>query len=279
MCSQTPRTEAEWKEVQAKFYKKWNFPQCLGAMDGKHVRIKCPPNGGSAYFNYKGFHSIVLFAIVDAAYKFIYHEVGAEGRTGDATIWNESNFKDCLERGLWNTPPPLLAPRTQTPIPSLIVADSAFALSPQLMKPYPERDLTYPRRVLNYRLSRARRVVENAFGILACRFGIFQTTILQHPASAKKFVLAAMALHNYLRDKKDQQYCGPGAVDYEQGIDHILVQGQWRQVPHANLHGLQNGVGGAQHQHASGAEVRDTLKEYFLNDGAVPWQATRAYNC
>lgn len=61
-------------------------------MDGKHVRIKCPPKGGSAYYNYLKYHSIVLFAIVDADYKFLYHEVGAEGRVGDATIWNQSNF-------------------------------------------------------------------------------------------------------------------------------------------------------------------------------------------
>ena len=68
-------------------------------MDGKHVRITCPRNAGSQYFNYLGFHSFVLFALVDAEYKFLYFEVGAPGRVGDSTIWNASKLKRALESG------------------------------------------------------------------------------------------------------------------------------------------------------------------------------------
>ena len=92
------------------------------------------------YYNYCGFHSIVLLALVDATYRFLYYEVGAQGRVGDATIWNASNLKRDLEleNGRLNTPPALATPQTNIPIPSLIVADSVLALSPKLMKPYPE---------------------------------------------------------------------------------------------------------------------------------------------
>ena len=137
---QQPSTKEEWTAIQDQFFEKWDFPQCLGALDGKHVRIQCPPRAGSTYFNYLGYHSIVLFAVVDANYKFIYYEVGAPGRVGDATIWNKSPLKTALDDDKLYAPDPRTTPGRSRPIPSLIAADSAFALSLRLMKPYPEKN-------------------------------------------------------------------------------------------------------------------------------------------
>lgn len=73
-------SEQRWLETAEGFQKEANFPNCLGALDGKHVRIVKPDLAGSQYFNYKKFHSIVLFVVADAYYQFSYVEVGSCGR-------------------------------------------------------------------------------------------------------------------------------------------------------------------------------------------------------
>ena len=55
-----PTTPGEWRAISDKFAERWNIPHTCGALDGKHVNCKCPPNSGSLYYNYKGFYSIVL---------------------------------------------------------------------------------------------------------------------------------------------------------------------------------------------------------------------------
>lgn len=69
---QVPNTQEEWGNQAKKFEELWNFPMCLGAIDGKHVAIKAPPKQGSMYYNYKNFHSIVLMAIASADYKLLH---------------------------------------------------------------------------------------------------------------------------------------------------------------------------------------------------------------
>ena len=89
---QCPRTSDAWKQVAAEFSSRWNCHHTLGAIDGKHVAIRCPKNGGSLYFNYKGFHSIILLALVDAKYKFLWVDVGTNGSSSDAQIFNDCDL-------------------------------------------------------------------------------------------------------------------------------------------------------------------------------------------
>lgn len=83
-------TEEVWKKIAERFKTMWHFPNCIGAIDGKHINIKCPINAGSTYYNYKGSHSIVLVTIVDVDYKLITIDIGSFGRNSDGGIFSNS---------------------------------------------------------------------------------------------------------------------------------------------------------------------------------------------
>jgi len=85
-------TEEVWKNSEIGFRELWNFPNCIGSIDEKHVRIKCPPKTGSSFFCYKNFFSIVLLGIVDPNYKFLIVDIGSYGRHSDSSIFENSSF-------------------------------------------------------------------------------------------------------------------------------------------------------------------------------------------
>lgn len=70
----------DWKTISDGFMTSWQFSNCLGAIDGRHMRVQAPRNSGSNYFNYKQFFSMVMMATCDAQYKFTWVDVGQYGR-------------------------------------------------------------------------------------------------------------------------------------------------------------------------------------------------------
>lgn len=259
---QTPKSAEEWKRVAKEFQENWNYPFCLGAIDGKHVAIKPPPNSGSVYFNYKHFFSIVLLAVVDANYKFLYVDIGAPGRSGDAGVYANSALKQALDANRLELPDEDESDEENPSCKYHLIGDDAFPLSERMMKPFSHRQLEKDKQIFNYRLSRARRVVENAFGILANRFRVFLSTIALAPEKVEIIVLAACCLHNYLVQHSVATYTSQLSSDNTGATSSLSNRFE--------LTALQKGY----QRNASwkAKYQRDGLKTYFVTDGAVPWQ-------
>lgn len=122
------------------------LPWCPG---WKHICMECPKNGGSAYYNYKNFHSIVLLAACHAKYCFTLVDAGSYGRENGAAILSGPS-------GLRIPSPRLVGNCT---LLYVLTGDEIFPLKPWFMKPYPGRSLDELRQVYNYILSRAGRTI------------------------------------------------------------------------------------------------------------------------
>lgn len=261
----TPTEPKQWKAIADQFEAKWQFPHTLGALDGKHVPIRCPKNGGSLYYNYKGYHSIVLMALVDADYRWV--NIGAQGGFSDAQIWNQSDLKQAIERGLMGLPTATPFPGDDKPLGYYIIADDAFGMRTWLMKPFSRRCLSYEERIFNYRLSRSRRVVENAFGILANRFRCLLSVMNQEPETVHVIVFACVCLHNIMR----MRYPGDQNLLLDQEDErHQVIPGAWRDG--VNMDDLQITRGG--NMDTFDAKQQRLYMKHYLNSpvGCVPWQ-------
>lgn len=270
-CLKCPKTLDEWNNVAEGFARKWNYFNCVGALDGKHVAIKKPNNTGSLFFNYKKFHSIVLMALADSNYKFLYVDVGAEGGAGDGGTWQKCNLHDAINKNYITFPDDTPLPNATTSIPYHIVGDDAFALKPFLMKPYSHQSQVYEERIFSYRLSRARRVVENSFGLLQMRFRVFGTTMQQRPSVVKLITVCGCVLHNLILDRYSYAF---GDVDREDS-NYNLVPGMWRDEKNLMV-GLMNRRGSNYTNRAK--DIRDYLSHYYTSQvGQVSWQDRVVY--
>ena len=250
---QAPSTAEEWQEVARQFEDKWQYPNCIGAIDGKHIAIRAPANSGSMFHNYKMFYSIVLMAVVDASYRFLVVDVGANGRSCDAGVFGNSAMATALENGSLGIPEDRPLPGRIKKMPFVIVGDEAFGLKTYMMKPYPSRQLSDDERIFNYRLSRARRVSENAFGILSNRFRVLDKHIYLSPEKSTTVTNACIVLHNFLLTRKDVWY-NNRQTDSGAGIMQRI------------------GQQGGNRNHAEARDIRDEFCDYFNTNGAVDWQ-------
>ena len=178
----SPTLPEDWLQVKPIFRHRWNIPHALGALDGKYIPIRCPQGGGSLYHNYDRFL-----------------EVGAASSSSDAQIFKHSDLRHKIEDGIISLPESESLGTGGPKVNFFILEDDTFPLKIWLMKHYSRRGMDLKERVFNYRISRGRRMVENAFGILTSCFRIFQRPMQQEPSVVTRVVMACLVLHNLLR--------------------------------------------------------------------------------
>ena len=135
-----------------------------------NIRIQCPKQSGTLFYNYKGLFSFVLLAICNARYCFTLFDVGQYGSNNDAGVLANSSIGKKIKAGEMNIPPLRdLEGCSFDALPYYLVGDEIFPLKTWLMRSYPGQ-LSEEERILHYRLSHAKRVIENTFRILAARW-------------------------------------------------------------------------------------------------------------
>ncbi|XP_065641181.1 uncharacterized protein LOC124807037 [Hydra vulgaris] len=269
----TPNSETEWEKIAYEFETRWHFPHCVGAIDGKHVQMFAPARSGSSYFNYKKTHSIVLMAVSDAKYRFILVDIGDSGRQSNGSVYNNSRLGFAIENNLLKIPKDSkISNNSYKILPYVFVADDTFGLKRHMMKPYAFKNLLTDKLIFNYRLSRARRVVENAFGIASSRFRVFHKPIIAIVENVIAKTKAVVALHNFLMTENvnnNISYCPLNFVDQD-GPNGIQL-GDWRkEVPSVNGLVVINNT--SNNYSDTAKKVRDSFKEFFNQEAGVDWQ-------
>lgn len=254
-------TTTMWQEIADRYYTLYQLPNCMGSLDGKHFRIKKLPKSGSLYFNYKGFFSIVLMATADADGLFITVDVGEVGRNSDGGVFKHSTLGCALRENKLNLPEKNNLPNDQNDFefPFYFAADEAFPLGENIIKPFPQKTLTNVKRIFNYRLSRGRKNIECAFGMLVSKFRVFETAICSKEETIINIIKAACVLHNFIRTREGRFTA--------RNLESNSAQTDVSHLPDLEL--LPTAA-----RNMSQAQInRNYLANYFIkNENALPWQ-------
>lgn len=255
-------TEERLTQVAEEFWGDWQFPNCVGAIDGKHCILQNFPHGGSEWWNYKHSYSMVLLAICDARYRFLYVDVGGRGRRSDGGLWEVCSMLRAMETGRVTFPPPKCLPGGWVRTPHTLVGDAAFPGTPSMLRPYPGEFLEDPKRIFNYRHSRARRVIENTFGIFSARWRVLRKCFIACENTARAIIKACVVLHNLLVLNEEnvpphqRWYVPPDPRDIDGFYEHQLPPVNYEEIEEVHNHD----------------RIRDHLADYFVGPGNVEWQ-------
>jgi len=198
--------------------------------------------------------------VVDAHAKFITIDVGDYGRSNDSGIFKESNFGKMLLRNELNLPPPRkIHSDINEEYPFVFVGDEAYPLLPFLMRPFPRRNLTNEKRIFNYRQSRARRIVECAFGIMVKKFKVLENKIVVGPEKATQIVKAICVLHNLILTREQHSIEIQEFINSQESNE--LIEQDISRITYCNR------------SSTAAISLRNKFTEYFnSNEGSVSWQ-------
>lgn len=228
-------------EMATFFHDCWRVPQCVGAIDGSHIPIIAPEDRPQDYVNGKGWHSVVLQAVVDGKGLFWDVCVGYPGSVHDARVLRQSHLWEVLSDGeLLNQKKVTISGRD---VGHYLIGGPAYPMQNWLMKPFADTDsLTPEQRTYNTRLSSAHSVVEMTFGRLKGRWRCLLKRNDCKLELSKKMALTCCVLHNICEKNGDK-------FKEDHPDRHVNFQPPAQEFPE---HGSQGG-----------ADIRDALMEYF----------------
>uniref|UniRef100_A0A667Z7W3 DDE Tnp4 domain-containing protein n=1 Tax=Myripristis murdjan TaxID=586833 RepID=A0A667Z7W3_9TELE len=221
--------EGRFRDMAAYMENRWGLPHCVGAIDGSHIPIIVPQQYHTDYFNHKGWHSLILQAVVDGKGKFWNVFAGLPGSLHDARVLRLSTLNiGAVTAGYY------------------ILGNSAYPLQKWLLKPFHDTGrLTAEQHMFNHKFSRAQVVVENAFGRLKGRWRCLLKRKDCDTQLVKSMVLTCCALHNL---------CEEHGESYE---------ASWDAPDTAECEPVAAAAQGVEEQ---GRDVRNALMQYFSNN-------------
>lgn len=194
-------------------------------------------------------------------------DIGGEGRQCDSTIFQNSELGKRFYNGSLQLPAAKYVMNSNIKLPYVLVADEAFPLTAFMMRPYPRNNLDIRKKVFNYRLSRARRSIECAFGILAARWRIYGKPIIASVSTVRKIIQATIVLHNYI-------ICTEKDLDVTQ-IQYSNFTTQDRAVISNGLKDLSRDRSS---NPAEAKKIREDFANFFNGIGALSWQWDKVLN-
>jgi len=231
-----PPTAADFKLIADEFSKKWSLPNCVGAVGCKNVKLRVPENVGADFKEEQ--HCISVVALCDAKFCFTIAEVDYLGSKSDGSAFKHSNLGQSISGNSLATPPPSKLPKSKgdQQFNYFAVGANNLSLRENFMIPYPKASLNdqdeklrYERRIFNFRLSRATRVADNAFGVMVCRWKKMQKRLAVPVDTAILYVRACICLHNYIMKTRTSNNNGMGTFGDVYGAkDRLSKPGRWR---------------------------------------------------
>ena len=185
-----PSDPAALHDIVDGFRECWGFPQTIGAIDGTHIPIIRPAESSADYYNRKGFYSVIMQALVDYRGLFMDINVGWPGKVHDARVFSNSSLYRRANGGTLF--PNWTSKMGSIDVPLVILGDPAYPLLTWLMN----ATSTAKERLFNYRQSRGRMVVEDAFGRLKGRWRCLMKRMDTNVCSVPNIVASCVVLHN-----------------------------------------------------------------------------------
>lgn len=168
------------------------FHNVVGAIDGSHIRLKPPAQHRIDYLNYKGFYSVNMQAICDSSGRFLDIFVGYPGSVHDTRIMKNSSFYRA---------------RRYPPTGYILLGDGGYPCLDTpicLITPYKEPVNGPVQGRFNYHHSKARSIIERAFGMMKTRWRSTLFKALEvKPTFAPQVIASCAFLHNVCLDNGD----------------------------------------------------------------------------